>query len=196
MIVAANPSSRASSAVHATQKSVGPQDLLAVVQRDHFERVSARVRGRERAVSRGMPILGEHDIGEALGQVVMTGTTSSPLGTARLPPGMNEFCTSTTIRTADASGMVFGYARDKAAASRRMFRPHEHYIGGLRLETLLAEIRLSRWRSYFSLLSGTVAAAAWKPILEWVPSQNGFLVEAPQRHRNTVGWLVSTRKSP
>src|SRR6202158_2051751 len=44
----------------------------------------------------------------------MTGTTSSPLGTARLPPGMNEFCTSTTIRTADASGMVAGYARDKA----------------------------------------------------------------------------------
>jgi hypothetical protein len=28
----------------------------------------------------------------------MIGTTSSPRGTARLPPGMNEFCTSVTMR--------------------------------------------------------------------------------------------------
>ncbi len=30
--------------------------------------------------------------------------------------------------------------------------------------------------------SGTAFSAAWKPILEWVPSQNGFSVDAPQRH--------------
>jgi hypothetical protein len=28
---------------------------------------------------------------------------------------------------------------------------------------------------------GTAHAAAWKPILEWVPSQKGFFVDAPQR---------------
>src|SRR5213080_1608341 len=32
-----------------------------------------------------------------------------------------------------------------------------------------------------SLDSGTAFSAAWKPILEWVPSQNGFSVDAPQR---------------
>ncbi len=29
--------------------------------------------------------------------------------------------------------------------------------------------------------SRTAFSAAWKPTLEWVPSQNGFSVEAPQR---------------
>ena len=49
---------------------VGPQDLLAIVKRDHVERFSARMRRRERGVSHGMPIFGEYDIGEALGQFV------------------------------------------------------------------------------------------------------------------------------
>src|SRR5690349_19383291 len=49
-------------------------------------------------------------------------------------------------------------------------------------------------RSY-SLLSGTCSAAAWKPIFECVPSQNGFLLEAPQRHRENGGGGVSTLRS-
>jgi hypothetical protein len=49
---------------------VGPQYLLAIVERDLVEGFLARVRGRERTMSRRMPILGEHDIGKALGQVV------------------------------------------------------------------------------------------------------------------------------
>src|ERR1017187_8497031 len=28
----------------------------------------------------------------------------------------------------------------------------------------------------------TAASAAWKPILEWVPSQNGLFTDPPQRH--------------
>src|SRR5947209_52978 len=32
----------------------------------------------------------------------------------------------------------------------------------------------------------TAASAAWKPILEWVPSQNGLFTDAPQRHRATA----------
>src|SRR4051794_28005091 len=36
---------------------------------------------------------------------------------------------------------------------------------------------------------GTACAAAWKPILEWVPSQNGFFVDAPQRHSQTLPFV-------
>ena len=39
-----------------------------------------------------------------------------------------------------------------------------------------------RWLPH-SLEAGTACSAAWKPTLEWVPSQNGFVVDAPQRHR-------------
>jgi len=49
---------------------VGPQYLLAVVERDLVEWFLARVRGRERTMSRRMPILGEHHIGKTLGHVV------------------------------------------------------------------------------------------------------------------------------
>jgi len=49
---------------------VGPQYLLAVVKRDPVEGFLARMGGRERTMSRGMPILGKHDIGKGLGQVV------------------------------------------------------------------------------------------------------------------------------
>ena len=35
---------------------------------------------------------------------------------------------------------------------------------------------------------GTAASAAWKPIFECVPSQNGFVVDAPQRH-SAIGRL-------
>ena len=38
----------------------------------------------------------------------------------------------------------------------------------------------------FSAESGTACAAAWKPIFEWVPSQNGFLVDAPQRQSTVL----------
>jgi hypothetical protein len=31
-------------------------------------------------------------------------------------------------------------------------------------------------------LPGTAASAALKPVFEWVPSQNGLVVEPPQRH--------------
>src|SRR5882757_3642913 len=34
-----------------------------------------------------------------------------------------------------------------------------------------------------SWLPGTAASAALKPLREWVPSQKGFVVEPPQRHR-------------
>jgi hypothetical protein len=34
-----------------------------------------------------------------------------------------------------------------------------------------------------SWLPGIAASAALKPLREWVPSQNGFVVEPPQRHR-------------
>src|SRR5438067_13692525 len=38
----------------------------------------------------------------------------------------------------------------------------------------------------FSAESGTACAAAWKPIFEWVPSQNGFFVDAPQRQSTVL----------
>ena len=37
--------------------------------------------------------------------------------------------------------------------------------------------------------AGTAWAAAWKPILEWVPSHSGFLVDAPQRHSQTLPFV-------
>jgi hypothetical protein len=47
------------------------------------------------------------------------------------------------------------------------------------------------FRDYFcsaALCSAaTAASAAWKPIFECVPSQNGFFVEAPHRHKDTAG---------
>src|SRR5215213_4262031 len=39
---------------------------------------------------------------------------------------------------------------------------------------------------YSSAEPGTARSAAWKPTFEWVPSQNGFVVDAPQRHSATV----------
>ncbi len=39
---------------------------------------------------------------------------------------------------------------------------------------------------YPSADPGTARSAAWKPSFECVPSQNGFLVDAPQRHSATV----------
>jgi hypothetical protein len=36
-------------------------------------------------------------------------------------------------------------------------------------------------RLYPSADPGTACSAAWNPTFEWVPSQNGFFVEAPQR---------------
>ena len=38
----------------------------------------------------------------------------------------------------------------------------------------------------FSAKSGTACAAAWKPIFEWVPSQNGFVVDAPQQQSTVL----------
>src|SRR4051794_33217257 len=38
----------------------------------------------------------------------------------------------------------------------------------------------------------TACAAAWKPIFEWVPSQNGFFVDAPQRQRTTLACVGIT----
>ena len=43
--------------------------------------------------------------------------------------------------------------------------------------------------------AGTAWAAAWKPILEWVPSQSGFLVDAPQRHSQTLPFVGRTLPS-
>ena len=39
---------------------------------------------------------------------------------------------------------------------------------------------------YPSAEPGIARFAAWKPILEWVPPQNGFLADAPQRHGAAV----------
>src|SRR5438067_4334424 len=38
-------------------------------------------------------------------------------------------------------------------------------------------------RAYFSADSGTAFSAALNPILEWVPSQKGLVVDAPHRQR-------------
>ena len=39
---------------------------------------------------------------------------------------------------------------------------------------------------------GTACAAAWKPIFEWVPSQKGFFVDAPQRQSTVLAWVGMT----
>ena len=54
---------------------------------------------------------------------LITGTTSSPRGTARLPPGINEFCTSAMIRTEDELGMY------------REFEPANVYLNLRTLDT-------------------------------------------------------------
>ena len=44
---------------------------------------------------------------------------------------------------------------------------------------------------------GTACSAAWKPTFECVPSQNGFLVDAPQRHGRPLGGVdVPVRVPP
>jgi hypothetical protein len=56
-----------------------------------------------------------------------------------------------------------------------------------RLKAHLRELLNSENRAQlFSAESGTACAAAWKPIFEWVPSQNGFFVDAPQRHSTVL----------
>ncbi len=48
---------------------VGPQNLRSVGKLDQLERHLPRVRGRERNMPRRMPVLGEHDVLEAAGQL-------------------------------------------------------------------------------------------------------------------------------
>ena len=51
----------------------------------------------------------------------------------------------------------------------------------------VARLKSEKFRAQlFSAESGTACAAAWKPIFEWVPSQNGFFVDAPQRHSTVL----------
>lgn len=40
---------------------------------------------------------------------------------------------------------------------------------------------------YCSAEPGTACSAAWNPTFEWVPSQNGLVVEAPQR-QSAMTW--------
>src|SRR5205823_14878083 len=42
----------------------------------------------------------------------------------------------------------------------------------------------------------TAASAAWKPILECVPSQNGLFTDAPQRHSENAGLPVRSYSFP
>ena len=58
----------------------------------------------------------------ALAILLMTGMTSSPLPTARLPPGRKQFCTSTTTRAASAPGLSLSCAsaRGTRAASEAL----------------------------------------------------------------------------
>src|SRR3954453_8920650 len=44
----------------------------------------------------------------------------------------------------------------------------------------------------FSAEPGTASAAAWNPIFEWVPSQKGFFVDAPQRQSTVLAWVAIT----
>ena len=43
---------------------------------------------------------------KALDNLLMRGMISSPLLTARLPPGVKQFCTSTTIKAASIPGVI------------------------------------------------------------------------------------------
>jgi hypothetical protein len=45
----------------------------------------------------------------------------------------------------------------------------------------VARLKSKNRAQFFSAESGTASAAAWKPILEWVPSQNGFFVDVMHR---------------
>src|SRR3954470_19195918 len=47
-------------------------------------------------------------------------------------------------------------------------------------------------RQVFSTEPGTACAAAWNPIFEWVPSQKGFFVDAPQRQSTVLAWVDKT----
>ncbi len=52
---------------------------------------------------------------------------------------------------------------------------------GARSESEKRRAKAKQKRRFHSLDSGTAFSAALNPILEWVPSQNGFSVDAPQR---------------
>ena len=49
---------------------IRPQRLFAIRQGDRLERPLARMRGGEGDVAGGVPILGQHDMGEALAEAV------------------------------------------------------------------------------------------------------------------------------
>ena len=50
--------------------------------------------------------------------LLITGTTSSPLVTGSVPPVTKQFCTSTTISTALAPGLILPAARLGSAVAR------------------------------------------------------------------------------
>ena len=52
--------------------------------------------------------------------------------------------------------------------------------------TFPADILAAPESAVLSAESGTACAAAWKPIFEWVPSQKGFFVDAPQRQSTVL----------
>src|SRR5262245_20044651 len=55
---------------------------------------------------------------------LITGTTSSPFGTASAPPGQKSFCTSTTIRQG-----VMSTVGHRKPARERAFRQNDHLAG-------------------------------------------------------------------
>ena len=93
---------------------VRPKHLLTVGQIDHLEGLGSRMARGEGDVARRMPVLGQDDVLEALAKPLISGTISSPLGTARLPPATKEFCTSITSKTS-RSISITGSARSASA---------------------------------------------------------------------------------
>ena len=63
------------------------------------ERLRAGMRGGEGEMAARMPILCQHHMRELPPSRLITGTTSSPRGTARPPPGQKSFWISTISRT-------------------------------------------------------------------------------------------------
>src|ERR1700731_636225 len=92
-----------------------------------------------------------------------------------------------------------GYKGSSHRLRRRSVRPSPEGERPHLMVAPLGFVRLSGsgwdWTSYPGFFScATAASAAWKPILLWVPSQNGLVTDAPHRHSANRGprALVST----
>src|SRR5262245_12721244 len=127
----------------------------------------------------------------ALAMRLMTGMTSSPLATARLPPGRKQFCTSTTTSAVSGPGLILPCA-SAAGMSEANDNPPATAMNDRRETSCMVRSLQQRHRCYAQLmpLSGLpeVSISSPSPAVRRTPTK---LVTAFSSHSLRGGFATT-----